>query len=170
MLSNKANDTVNMVNHQDDDTALICEIKDRINSDLEHLYAGTVVNMLVNKCSFLDPRFKDMYKFTNEPVQILLKEVESEFANTAVPNCNPGQNETESSEPVTKKRKGKFSSLFVKTATFNTNSHLLTLSERVHHEVEMYLQYPILDIDESFLKWWSLEACRMPLLSSAARK
>jgi len=107
LLSNKANDTVNMVNHQDDDTALICEIKDRINSDLEHLYAGTVVNMLVNKCSFLDPRFKDMYKFTNEPAQILLKDVESEFANTAVSNCNPGQNETESSEPLTKKRKEK---------------------------------------------------------------
>ena len=95
-----------MVNHQDDDTALTCEIKDRINSDLEHRYAGTVVNMLLNKCSFLDPRFKDKYKLTDEPVQILLQEVESESANMAVPNPNQGQNETESSEPITKKRKG----------------------------------------------------------------
>ena len=159
-----------MVNHQDDDTALTCEIKDRINSDLEHRYAGTVVNMLLNKCSFLDPRFKDKYKLTDEPVQILLQEVESESANMAVPNSNQGQNETESSEPLTKKRKGKFSSLFGKITTFNANSHSLTLSERIHCEVEMHLQYPILEIDESPLKWWSLEASRMPLLSSAARK
>ena len=87
-----------------------------------------------------------------------------------MPNSNQGQNETESSELFTKKRKGKFSSLFGKTTTFNTNSHSLTLSEKIHHEIEMYLQYPILDIDESPLKWWSLEASCMPLLSSATSK
>ena len=124
---------------QDDDTALTCEIKDRINSDLEHRYAGTVVSMLLDKCSFLDPRFKDKYKLTNESVQILLQEVESESANMTVPKSNQGRNETESSEPITKKRKGKFSSLFGKTTTLNSNSHSLTLSERIRREVEMYL-------------------------------
>jgi len=95
-----------MVNHLDADTALTCEIKDHINSNLELCYAGTVVNMLLNKCSFLDLRFKDKYKLTNDTVQILLQEVESESANTAVPNSNQGHNETDS-EPLTKKRKGR---------------------------------------------------------------
>ena len=162
-----------MVNYQDDDTALTCEIKDRINSDLEHCYAGTEVSMLLDKCSFLDPRFKDKYKLTDEPVQVLLQEasmLESESADRVVSNSQTGQNETESSEPLTKKRKGKFSSIFGKTATFTTNSHSLTVSERIQREAEMYLQYPILDVDESPLQWWSLEASRMPLLSSAAHK
>ena len=78
-----------MVNHQDDDTALTCEIKNRINSDLEHHYAGTEVSMLLDKCSFLDPRFKDKYKITDEPVQVLLQEVsmlESESADRVVSN------------------------------------------------------------------------------------
>ena len=34
----------------------------------------------------------------------------------------------------------------------------------------MYMQYPTLDIDESPLEWWKLEAGRMPLLSTVARK
>ena len=83
-------------------------------------------------------------------------------------NSQSGQNETESSEPLTKKRQGKFSSIFGKTATFTP--HSLTISERIQHEAEMYLQYPILDIDESPLQWWSLEASRTPLLYPAAHK
>ena len=152
------------------ETALTCEIKDRINSDLEHCYAGTEVNMLLYKCSFLDPRFKDKYKLIDEPVRVLIQEasmLESESADRVVSNSQSGQNETESSKPLTKKRKGKFSSIFGKTTTFTTNSHSLSISERTRCEPEMYLPYPILDIDESPLQWWSLEASCIPLLSSA---
>jgi len=39
-----------LVNHQDDDTALTCKIKDRINSDLEYRYSGTEVSLLLDKC------------------------------------------------------------------------------------------------------------------------
>ena len=60
--------------------------------------------------------------------------------------------------------------MFGKTATFTTNSHSLSVSERIRCEAEMYLQYSILDIDESPLQWWNLEASCMPLLSSAACK
>ena len=70
------------------DTALTCKIKDRINSDLEHCYAGTEVNMLLDKCSFLDPRFKDKYKLTDEP-QVLLQEtsmLETESTDRVVSN------------------------------------------------------------------------------------
>ena len=64
-----------MVNHQDDDTTLTCEIKDRINSDLEDRYAGTEVSLLLDKCSFLDSRFKDKYiLLTDAPVRALLQE------------------------------------------------------------------------------------------------
>ena len=114
-----------MVNHQDDESVLTCEIKDRMNSDLEHRYAGTEVSM------FLDKRFKDKHKLTDEPVQVLLQEasmLESESAERVVPNLQTRQNETESSKPLTKKRKEKFSSILGKTATFTTNLNSLTVS------------------------------------------
>ena len=71
------------------DTALTCKIKDHINSDLEHCYAGTEVNILLDKCSFLDPRFKDKYKLTDELVQVLLQEtsmLETESTDRVVSN------------------------------------------------------------------------------------
>ena len=48
-----------------------------------------VQSMLLDKCSFLDPRFKDKYKITDEPVQVLLQEasmLESESADRVVSN------------------------------------------------------------------------------------
>ena len=36
--------------------------------------------------------------------------------------------------------------------------------------MDMYLQYPSLDIDESPLQWWRTEYNKMSLLSVAARK
>ena len=125
--------------------------------------------MLLDKCSFLDPRFKDKYKLTDEPVQVFLQEASmlvSESADRVVSNSHTGQ---KVASPSLRKQ-GKFSSIFGETATLTTISYSLTVSERNQCEAEMYLQYPILDIDESPLQWWSLEASRMPLLSSAACK
>ena len=44
------------------------------------------------------------------------------------------------------------------------------MSDQFKRELEIYLQYPSLDIDESPLQWWKLECKRLPLLSIAARK
>ena len=44
------------------------------------------------------------------------------------------------------------------------------MSDQFKHELEMYLQYPNLDIDESPLQWWKLECIRLPLLSITAQK
>ena len=37
-------------------------------------------------------------------------------------------------------------------------------------EIETYMQYPTLHIDECPLTWWKVEASRMPVLSTVARK
>jgi len=117
-----------MANHQDVDTALTCEIKDRISSDLEHRYIVTLV--LKSACSwtnvlFFAPRFKDKYKLTDEPMQVLLQEgasiLETESTDRVVSNL--GQNEGESNEPLTKKRKGKFSSIFAATSLHSLKFH-----------------------------------------------
>ena len=52
----------------------------------------------------------------------------------------------------------------------SSNFENTIMSNRVKRELDMYLQYPCLDIDESPLDWWELKCKRMPLLSVAARK
>ena len=47
---------------------------------------------------------------------------------------------------------------------------VLVYSEKVKCEINMYLQYPTLNIDESPLEWWKLECKHMPLLSAVAHK
>ena len=72
------------------------------------------------------------------------------------------------------RKKGKFSSIFgtgsASSSTSSTNAGTASLSDQFKRELEMYLQYPSLDIDESPLQWWKLECKRLPLLSIAARK
>jgi len=67
------------------------------------------------------------------------------------------------------RKKGKFSTVFG-TSSSRANTHDVSISDRIKREVDMYLQYPSLDIDESPLKWWKLECNRMSMLSMAARK
>ena len=46
---------------QDDDSALTLEIKGRIKADLESRYESSEISLLLDVCSFLDPRFKDTF-------------------------------------------------------------------------------------------------------------
>ena len=78
---------------------------------------------------------------------------------------------TEQTEPLYKKiEKGKFSSVFGTSISSLSTSPRTSESDRIKHEVDMYMQYPTLDIDESPLEWRKFEAGRMPLLSTVARK
>jgi len=52
-------------------------------------------------------------------------------------------------------------SSFVSTTT-------LSVSERLKCERNMYMQYPVLDIDSSPMEWWRLEWKQMPLLAVIA--
>ena len=46
----------------------------------------------------------------------------------------------------------------------------MTDDKRAECEVNLYLDYPSLCIDESPLRWWKIEVARLPLLSTVARK
>ena len=76
--------------------------------------------------------------------------------------------------PGTTKEKGKFSSIFstgsASSSTSSINAGIASVSDQFKRELEMYLHYPSLDIDESPLQWWKLECKKLPLFSIAARK
>ena len=45
-----------------------------------------------------------------------------------------------------------------------------TSVERVEHEIDVYLQMPVVDTDQSPLEWWKKEESQFPILCKLARK
>ena len=154
---------------QDNDSVLTLEIKGRIKADLESRCESSEISLLLDVCSFLDPRFKDTFNSEHFAVLTVVDEIEA----TNEVRQTRQTNESFSDEALApSKKKGKFSAIFGSTSPrVSTQGELsLSVSEKVEREIDMYLQYPALDIDESPLEWWKLECKRMPLLSAVARK
>jgi len=148
------------------DSPLTLEVKERIRNDINTRYKSEAMSSLLDICSFLDPRFKDRFSIEDEPVVRLIDEMKTyDYQDIAATGERPSQN-----APL--KKKGRFSSIFGSHSSSMTSCNMGTVSmfDRVKRELDMYLQYPTLDIDESPLGWWKLECKRMPLLSIAARK
>lgn len=127
------------------------------------------MSSLLDTCGFLDPRFKDKFSLEDETVVTLMNEIEM---LDELERASGIEQPTEDDSPEPPRKKGKFSAIFGTSSSSSSkaNMHDVSVSDRVKREVDMYLQYPRLDIDESPLKWWQLECNRMPLLSVAAGK
>lgn len=153
---------------KDNDNDLTLEIKHRIKSDLDSRYESDEMNSLLDTCAFLDPRFKDRFTMEDESVITLIEELKT--ANeTERTNEIHEMDQIQNNPPANKK--GKFSVIFGSSSNSRADARdVLSVSDRVKREMDMYLQYPSLDIDGSPLSWWKLECNRMPMLSMAARK
>ena len=151
------------------DTTLTVEIKERIKRDLNARYQNEAMSLLLDTCSFMDPRFKDRFSLEDEPVLKLMDEMKSYGDQNEVSQA--GERSSQDSLQAPPKKKGTFSSIFGSgSASSSTSTGPTSVSDQFKRELEMYLQYPSLDIDESPLQWWKLECKRLPLLSIAARK
>ena len=138
--------------HKDDDSALTCEIKDRVRRDLESRYTAEDTDLFLDKCSFLDPRFKDTFSTTDEAVEAVLTEATENASSVRSSNAGHIQSQLRDSEadcsqeqPI--KKKGKFSATFGASVSTSSSS-VLTVPDRFQQEVDIYMQYPTMDIDE----------------------
>ena len=158
-----------MVIPKDNDTALTIEIKQRIKDDLDSRYQRDEMNSLLDTCAFLDPRFKDKFTMEDETVVTLMDKIKM---LDEIERVSGMEQPTEDDLSAPPRKKGKFSAVFGASSSSSSraNMHDVSISDQVKREVDMYLQYPSLDIDESPLQWWKTEYYRMPLLSVAARK
>ena len=158
-----------MVIPKDDDTALAIEIKQRIKNDLDNQYQSDEMSSLLDTCAFFDPRFKDKFTMEDETVVALMDEIKM---LDKVERASAIEQPTEDDSSAPPRKKGKFSAVFGTSSSSSSRANMydVSISDRVKREVDMYLQYPSLDIDESPLKWWRIECNRMPMLSVAVRK
>ena len=52
----------------------------------------------------------------------------------------------------------------------HSTSTALTHRQRVKQELDQYLSHPLLDVEESALDWWKVEAVRYPTVAKLAQK
>lgn len=113
-----------MVAVADDDSSLTQKMKGRIECDLRSRYVTPEVNHLLDKCSFLDPRFKQNYSIDDECVKEVMSEMVPSLSEQSAP---PAPGSEPSGPPCSKK--GKFSKLFG-TSFPNTASQPLSDEDR----------------------------------------
>ena len=128
---------------------LTIEIKRRIKSDLDSRYQSDEVSSLLDTCAFLDHRFKNKFTMEDETIVTLMNEIKmcDEFGRASVM-----EQPTEDDSSAPPRKKGKFSAIFG-TSSSRAGMHDVSISDRIKREVDMYLQYPSLGMDESPLKW-----------------
>ena len=126
------------------------------------------MNFLLDKCAFLDPRFKNIFTKEDDAVMTLMDEIErpSETERAS------GVEQLPENDLLPPRKKVKFSVVFGTSSSSSSRANTcdVSIADRVKNEVDIYLQYPSLDKDEFPLKWWKLECSRLPVLSVATRK
>ena len=150
-------------------------MKGRIKVDLQLRYLDSEFDHLVEVSSFLDPRFK--LNYVNNKAKVL-EDVEKEMSELIVcplDDARSANDVVESGEPAetppaTKKAKGLSKVLGQCLGKSQSTSTVLTLRQRVKQELDQYLSHPLLDVEESALYWWKVEAVRYPTVAKLARK
>jgi len=130
---------------KDDDTDLALEIKEHIKSDLDSRYQSDEMSSLLDTCAFLDPRFKDKFTMEDDTIMNLMDEIKILNGNETSSTAEQLPEDDPTAPP---RKKGKFSEIFG-TSSSRANTHGVSIPDQIKHEMDMYLQYPSLDIDES---------------------
>ena len=160
-----------IVTPKDDDTELTLEIKQCIKNDLESRYQNPEMNFLLDKCAFLDPRFKNRFTKVDDAVMTLMDEIErpDEIERLSEIERASGVEQLPDND-LLPPRKIYCSIWYQITSSSRANTCDVSIADQVKNKVDMYLQYLSFNIDESPLKWWKLECSRLPMLSVAAQK
>ena len=129
------------------DTPLTAEVKERIKYDLNIRYQNEAMSLLLDICAFLDPRFKERFSIEDEPVVKLMDEIKTYSDQSEV--LQAGERLSQDGLQAPTKKRGKFSSIFGTSSALSSISSTGTasVSDQFKRELEIYLQYPSLDID-----------------------
>ena len=160
----------NCLHASPDDCAIVKEMKEIIGDKLQASYLHVETSRLLDKCSYLDPRFRVDYLVDKDRT---LREIESEAVSIAAKlDSSFDATVDEEDLPPSKKPKG-LSAILKKT--FKDRSQKASevpLSDRqkVEEEMSRYQSLPPVNPEDDPLLWWKDEAHRLPILAGLARK
>ena len=157
-----------------DDCNLVKEIKETIKEDILARYTNEDMVALIDKSTFLDPRFRGRYldskeetiaRLITEAIEVseIIRSEPAESANSAHVE-NP---------PLQKKSKGLgalLKQLFEEENVEQEALLSLTPREQVDREIKLYLQKPPVDFDSDPLEWWSIQKDELPIIATLAKK
>ena len=140
-------------------------MKATILEDLSTRYNIPIISTLLDKCCFLDPRFKVDHIQDSD---LITSELQLELKSEAT-TSDDHILEVAVSPPPTKKAKG-LGVILCKLPKTTTVVAETSLSEQFKREVSTYLGQPCLQADSNPLLRWKMNDKSLPLLSSLARK
>ena len=158
------------------DTILVKKFKSTMKSGIEKHFSRDEQRSLMEMCTFLDPRFKDL-SFLNKTSRELVHTTVKNFYSKIDNVCD---DVTESNEPPTKKCRSEanyesndiyvvmFGEDFINRCR-NQNQPTST-KVKLQHEINRYVNDPVQDIKSSPLEWWKVNELRFPLLGQMAKK
>ena len=136
-----------------DDCSLVKEMKETISDDLSARYIDLELPKLIDKCSYLDPRFRTCYLNNKEETLVQIKSEAITIADNIYKE-NPDEDEP----PPAKKSKG-LGAILTKIVGTDSGSEAspASSSERIDREMKYYLERPAIDPDSDPLIWWLSE-------------
>ena len=154
-----------------DDSSFIRDLKEAISDKLQLQYLDHNVSMILDVCSFLDPRFRITY-LANETSTLVRIENEACEVTDHMSN-EQGQDavlQEEMIQPPSKKLKGLAAVLKKALPNCSQPQEQLTTLEKVKKEIDKYVDSAPVDPACDPLNWWKKEAESFPALAILARK
>ena len=150
-----------------DDCSLVKEMKETISDDLSARYIDLELSELIDKCSYLDPRFKTRYLNNIEETLVQIKSEAITIADNIFKE-KPDEDEP----PPAKKSKLGLGAILTKIVGTDSGSEAspTSSSERIDREMKYYLEKPAIDPDYDPLILWLSLKIKLPILAELARK
>lgn len=147
------------------DCLIVKEMKEIIANDIKARYSDCGIAAIIDKSSYLDPRFCLEHVCNRDAT---LEQIKTEAVTIAAKLGHSRRNElcAEETPPPVKKTKGLGSIL--KQALTQSSTDLYDDSDHVQMELDRYRDLPNVDIDEDPLAWWKNQD--LPILSTLAKK
>ena len=162
--------TQDLLHISPDDCAIIKEMKEIISDKLQARYISQEISDLLDKCSYLDPRFREDHLADKDRT---LSYIQSEAVSIADQLCTSRGSSSDDKEaegpPAPKKLKG-LGAILKKSIKDKASDEHLSSCQKVVRERQRYLHLPTVNPDTDPLLWWKDESKHLPFLATLARK
>ena len=155
-----------IVSFSSDDCTVVKEMKAIIREDLSSRYSAHSIHLL-DKCSYLDPRFRSKYITEKQEVVAQIKEEAVAVINSLIPSPVEGDDGT-SEDPPKKRAKGL--AAILQHYLGPSISDDIPAVDKIEYEIRRYEEYSPIDVEADPLVWWRNEQKHHPSLAKWAKR